>query len=402
MNEIFTIMKFSIKDMVKRKSFIISNIVILILIIVGFNIPNILNMLSLSNGKEKILISDKYNIFEQNLSNLNNTGYELLFSNDTIDEIKEKVLNDEIDSGIFIQKTENSINLTYIIENEMLSNELSSDFLNTLTDTYKNMQIEKLNLTDEEKMSINPVFTYDIMQVDEMNTNETIIMIMLILLFFAIYYFSIKVSSSITIEKTSKIIETLVTSTNPRNIVLGKTIGIGIVGLFQIVLIIIVSLISAKLFVDQKILSNVLDLSSFNILSITIMILYFILGYTIYACLYAFTGSMVNKPEDVQSANMPVSILSMIAFYMSFYTMSGPASEVNLFASYFPLASPFCMPFRYILGVASFSEVLLSLVILIASIVIISHITIKIYSNAILNYGTKLSIKNIIQLYKQK
>ena len=128
----------------------------------------------------------------------------------------------------------------------------------------------------------------------------------------------------------------------------------------------------------------------------------FILGYLAYALLYALTGSTVSKPEDIQSANTPVALLAVIGFYLSYFTMMNPTSDLNLFASLFPISSPFCMPFRIMMGLASIRDVALSIAILIVTIVVISHIAIKIYSNAILNYGTKMTFKDIIKVYKDK
>ena len=82
--------------------------------------------------------------------------------------------------------------------------------------------------------------------------------------------------------------------------------------------------------------------------------------------------------------------------------MMNPTSELNSFASLFPLSSPFCMPFRVMMGLAGFKDVLLSIIILLITIILIANITIKIYSNAILNYGSKMSLKDIIKIYKQK
>ena len=227
-------------------------------------------------------------------------------------------------------------------------------------------------------------------------------MLLSCVLFFAIYFCAYQVSSSITIEKTSKIMETLVTSTNPRTIVLGKTIGIGLVGLMQIVLFAIVAIISAYSFLNAELLENLFDMSSFTPYLAIIMIIYFILGYFAYALMYALTGSTVSKPEDIQSANTPIAIITMIGFYLAYFTLTDPTGNLNLFAALLPISSPFCMPLRVMMGIASGWEVAFSIIILVAACAIIAHIAIKIYSNAILNYGTKMSLKDIIRTYKEK
>ena len=82
--------------------------------------------------------------------------------------------------------------------------------------------------------------------------------------------------------------------------------------------------------------------------------------------------------------------------------MMNPASELNVFASMFPISSPFCMPFRIMMGLAKPTDVIISIVILLITGIIIAKIAIKIYSNAILNYGTKMSFYDIVKMYKQK
>ena len=124
------------------------------------------------------------------------------------------------------------------------------------------------------------------------------------------------------------------------------------------------------------------------------------MGYFTYALLYALTGSTVSKPEDIQSANGPVAILAVVGFYLSYFTMMNPTSSLNVFASLFPISSPFCMPFRIMMGLASTTDVIVSIAILLVTILVIAQIAIKIYSSAILNYGTKMSLKDMVNIYK--
>lgn len=196
--------------------------------------------------------------------------------------------------------------------------------------------------------------------------------------------------------------ETLVTSTSPRTIILGKTIGIGLVGLGQILLFAVTAIFSAYTFLDRELLSSMFDLSTFTPYLAIIMIVYFVLGYFAYALLYALTGSTVSKPEDIQSANTPIALLTMFSFYLAYFTLTDPTGNLNTFAALFPFSSPFCMPLRVMMGVASVWEVIGSLIILIVSCAVISHIAIKIYSSAILNYGNKMSLKDIIKAYKDR
>ena len=406
MKDIITVMKFTIKDMVKRKSFVISTIIILVLILIGFNVPNIIKSFKGEDTGDKLLIVDNDNIFEGNLELLKqaNLGYDIEIGNASFDEIKEKIENEEISDAIMIEKQENNIKIRYIVENTTMMEDVPETIVNSINSLYSNIQINKLGLTEEQLQSITPNFEFSLEQTDEdeANGNIFVMMLMSIVLFYAIYFCAYQVSSSITTEKTSKIMETLVTSTSPKTIVLGKTLGIGIVGLIQLILIVGTALISAKSFLEPELLDAVLDMSSITVYLGIITIIYFILGYFAYALLYALTGSTVSKPEDIQSANGPVAILAVVGFYLSYFTMMNPTSELNTFAALFPISSPFCMPFRIMMGLASGREVALSIAILIVTILVIAKIAIKIYSNAILNYGTKMGLKDIINIYKDK
>lgn len=406
MKDILTVMKFTINDMIKRKSFIISTLIILILIVIGFNIPNIIDSFKGEDVGEKLLIVDNDNIFEGNLELLKqmDLDYEVEIAQVNFNEIKTKIENDEIEEAIIIEKQENNIKIRYIVENTTMMEEVPEDIVNTINSLYMNMQINKLDLTQEELESITPNFEFSLEQTEDEKASGNILamMFMSIVLFYAIYFCAYQVSSSITTEKTSKIMETLVTSTNPRTIVLGKTIGIGIVGLLQMIIIVGTALVSAKSFLEPELLDSILDMSNITPYLGIITIIYFILGYFAYALLYALTGSTVSKPEDIQSANTPVAILAVIGFYLSYFTMMNPTSELNLFASLFPVSSPFCMPFRIMMGLANGTDVAISIILLIATILIIAKVAIKIYSNAILNYGTKMSFKDIINMYKDK
>ena len=406
MRDILTVMKFTIKDMIKRKSFIISTLIILVMIVIGFNIPNIINSMSGEDSGSKSFIVDNENIFEGNLELLKqmDLGFEIQIGQATYEEIKEKIENGEIDDAIIIEKQNNNVKIRYIVESKTMMTGVPEKLVNTINTLYTNMQINKLGLTEVELQSITPNFEFSLEQTDEEEAtgNVLVIMLMSIVLFYAIYFCAYQVSSSITTEKTSKIMETLVTSTTPTTIVLGKTIGIGIVGLIQMIVIVTTALISANIFLDQELLNSVLDMSNITPFLGIITIIYFILGYLAYALLYALTGSTVSKPEDIQSANQPVAILAVIGFYLAYFTMMNPTSELNLFAALLPISSPFCMPFRIMMGLSNATDIIISIVILIVTILIIAKVAIKIYSNAILNYGTKMNLKDIINIYKEK
>lgn len=411
MKDLFTVASFTIKDMIKRKSFIISNLIILAIIVLLFNVPNILNAImgdNTSSQNTKILIVDEDNIFEGTLEQINqmDIGYEATIETETItfDEIKQKIDNNEIDDALVITKKDGQINMQYIVENLAMVSQMPQSLTNAISTIYSNLSISKLGLTPEQIQTLSGNFNFEMIQTEEeeVQGNQFAMMMMSLVLFYAIYFCAYQVSSSITTEKTSKIIETLVTSTKPKTIVLGKTIGIGVVGLIQIAAIIITALISSALFLEEGALDGIVDFSTITPFLGFITAIYFILGYATYALLYALTGSTVSKPEDVQSANGPIAIIAVIGFYLAYFTMMNPTSEVNKLAAILPISSPFCMPFRVMMGIATNSEIAISIAVMLVTILVVAQISIKIYSQAILNYGSKMSLKDIFKMYKNK
>lgn len=407
MQSLFTVIKFTMKDILSRKSFRISTIIILVLIVLGFNVPNIINNINGGDFNDQIILSDPDHVFDgqlESLKNVEDLGYDPIIESLDYETLKTKVQNGDVSSALLISKTDQNPTIRYIVKNTATITNPPQDLLDQLTNLYTSIQIQKLGLTEKQLNTLDPHFTFSVEQTEdqEVSGNVFVMMILSCVLFFAIYFCAYQVSSSITIEKTSRIIETLVTSTSPTNIILGKTIGIGLIGLFQVILFGLTAIISAHLFLDPKLLSSLLDLSNFTPYLILITLLYFVLGYFMYALLYALTGSTVSKPEDIQSANTPIALLTMFGFYLAYFTLTNPTGDLNIFASLLPFSSPFCMPLRVMMGVANGWDVALSILILIVTCAIIARIAIKIYSSAILNYGSRLSLKDIIKTYKEK
>lgn len=407
MKNLKTVTAFTISEMVRRKSFIISTLVILIIIALAFNIPNIMKKLGNDGSGEKVLIIDPENLFEGMANNLNEAGlgYEFQTTDEDLklEEIKEKIKND-VDACIKFSKQENTVKMEYIVESAAVSyGEVPQTLVATFTNLYSNLQVKKLNLSPEELSSLEPEFDVTLTETDEnaAKGNIFIMMMISIVLFYAVFFCAGQVSTAITTEKTSKIIETLVTSTDSKTIVLGKTLGIGIVGLIQVILMMIVAIISAKFCMDPEILSSIFDVSTITPTLFIITLIYFCLGYGLYSLFFALTGATVSKPEDVQSANGPVSFVAVIGFYLAYFSMMNPSSSVNKIAGIVPISSPFCMPLRVMMGTATTGEVITSVLVLIATTALVAMLAIKVYSSTILNTGARLSLKDAIKMARE-
>ena len=409
MRDTFIVAKYTIKEMLRKKSFIITTIIILVMIVLGFNVPNIIDSFNETEEGGELattLVQDYDNVFGSAFNE------DLKFPTNVVqktdlskDELKKKVSDEEIEDALIISfdNEAKTVKYEYIIKDATFISGLPTELEETLKRLYQYNKFTSFGLEESQIESLYPNYETTVTAVEDEPKGNVFLMLMLsIVLFYAIYFNAFQVSASITTEKTSKIIETIATSTSPTNIVIGKTLGTGLVGLIQLALIVGTTYVSATNFMDKALIDNVLDTSTLTIGFAFILFAYFLLGYLFYSFIYALTGSTVSKPEDVQTANQPVAIITVIGFYFAYFTLINPTSTLNSIAAIVPLSSPFCMPLRVMMGLSSTSEIITSLVVLIITIVLVAYISIRIYTNAILNYGSRLTIKDLIKMFKQR
>lgn len=396
MKNLWTVTGFTIKDMLSRKSFIISTIIILAIIVVAFNIPNIMNKFNGDGFEEKVLVIDSENLFGDSVALLDQMELEYKFEftkeNLSKEQVKEKIDNKEIDTVLRFTEENGEVKMEYIVESSASTmGEVPKSLIMAFQSIYSSKKITELNITPEELAAISPQFNIEVVETDEnaAKGNLFIMMMISIVLFYAIIFCAQQVSTAITTEKTSKIIETLVTSTKPSTIVLGKTLGIGLIGILQIVLIIVTAILSAHFCMEPEILESLFDLSNITPQLVVITIVYFIFGYALYSLGFALTGSTVNKPEEVQAANTPITFIAIAGFYLAYFSMMNPSSSLNKISGLLPISSPFSMPLRVMMGTATTGELISSIIIIAVTTLIVAVVSIKIYSSAILNIGTK-------------
>jgi ABC-2 type transport system permease protein len=228
-------------------------------------------------------------------------------------------------------------------------------------------------------------------------------LIVIFVLFFAIYYFGYGIAVSVAAEKTSRVMETLVTSTKPSNIILGKTAAMGLLGLAQLALILFTAAITYRLFFPKNfsVFGQSIDFSAFTPLVLTMILLYFLLGYLLYAMMNAVAGASISKSEDVNTAIAPINMIALASFYAAYFPATMPnAGKIATITSVIPFTAPFSMPGRLLMGNVPALELAGSVALLIATISFLAWISIKIYSAAILHYGNRLKISDLMKMAK--
>ena len=415
MKDMLTVLKYTIKENITKKSFIITTIILMTMIVLICNIPNIINFFESEEAvveNSKFVVVDAENLIGTELNDLTELGkamyMDIEIKNSISDEITEQIRNDELDAMIEILKNEETgmIKLKYTSKGSMFTDDYSiaNQFATMIKSIIVNKELINSNVNLDTINMINSEIEFETKYLDDENDNYAVAMAASFILFFAVYFYGNFVAVSVSSEKTSRVMETLITSTSPRNIIIGKTLAMGIVGLGQMILLIVTALASYKLFIpaEMDIISTMIGNINFSVTSIAICIIYFVLGYTVYAFLNAVTGATVSKVEDLNSAQTPVALISLFCFYLAYFTATVPDSSASKFASIFPFSSAFSMPGRILAGGATTTEIALSIALLVATAIILAFISIKVYSGAVLHYGKRLNIKDLLKLSKEK
>jgi ABC-2 type transport system permease protein len=227
--------------------------------------------------------------------------------------------------------------------------------------------------------------------------------VFIVLMFLSILIYGMWVATGVAAEKSSRVMELMISAASPRQLVIGKVAGIGGAGLTQYVAIAVPALLALAL--QDRIAQAVLGpggAAGAPITGLTGELLlaygtFFLLGFTLYAFVYAAVGSFVNRPDDLQTLALPLSLLAMVGYLGALpILLTGGGGGIARLMSFLPPFSPFAMLARLMVGQVPLWEVALSLVLLVASIVIVAAAAIRIYSAGVLLYGQRPGLRDFV------
>ena len=240
-----------------------------------------------------------------------------------------------------------------------------------------------------------------------------------LLIYIFIFMYGTMVMRSIIEEKTNRIVEVIISSVKPFKLMMGKIIGVSLIGLTQFILWI--CLTSLLFFVSQAyfvnitevestqeiemqsmILEGLMYLNNINLVEILLAFLfYFIGGYLMYGSLFAAVGSAVDAEADSQQFILPVTVPLILSFILIQPIMENPDSSLAFWMSIFPLTSPIIMMVRIPFGVSDW-ELLVSILVLVGSFILSTKLAAKIYRTGILMYGKKINYKELWKWLRYK
>ena len=327
------------------------------------------------------------------------TDYDVQSTNEEIAVIKEQIASGAAECAFVLT---GATSYTYYVDNFSMYDSNTAVADEVLQNNYRMNAMISSGMTAEQADEVMNIQIAG--EVENLGKNQAqnyfYTYIMIFALYFVIMLYGQMVSTNVATEKSSRAMEVLITSAKPTSMMFGKVLASCIAGLVQIVAIFGSAVIFYNLNVEYW-RDNALVQSIFNIPPelLVYMLIFFILGFLIYAFLYGAIGSTATKLEDINTSTMPLTIFFVIAFMVVMICMNlgDVDNTVMKICSYVPFTSPMAMFTRIAMSTVPMYEILISIAILIGSSIGIGVLSAKIYRVGVLLYGTTPKIGSIIK-----
>jgi ABC-2 type transport system permease protein len=206
-----------------------------------------------------------------------------------------------------------------------------------------------------------------------------------LLLYGQIFGYGFWVAMGVVEEKSSRVVEVVLSRIRPAQLLAGKIIGIGVLGLGQLIIIVAVGLTVAVVSGSTEIPPGTGGI-------IAIIVAWFLLGYGFYACCFGVAGALVSRIDDLQHTTGPMQVLLIGSFLLAIFSGDDPNSTMSMVASYIPPSAPLIMPTRVAAGVVTLPEVLVSVALTLGATVLLIPLAGRVYSRAILRLGKPVKL----------
>ncbi len=208
----------------------------------------------------------------------------------------------------------------------------------------------------------------------------------LLLLYIAVLIYGTTILYGVTEEKTNRVVEVLLSTIKPWQLLGGKILGIGLLGIAQFAGTIVVALFTVRLM-------DAYEIPSLNAWSVVNLVVWFILGFLIYGVLFGAAGSLVSRAEDAQNVSFPMSLVAVAGFMLAIFTLSAPDGPAAVIGTFFPLTAPFVVPVRAALDAIPVWQYGAALIITIASTIGLVLVAGRIYAGGLLRFGSRVKLR---------
>jgi len=406
MNNFFLILSQSYFSKLKAKSFIISTVIIAAALVLLANFDSIISNFS-DDDKSKIAVQDETgNLYDPLVQQMKvmNSEIELEPATQSMEEIEKNIESEELKGLLILSESDEGLPQALYKSNSLSDSNVSGELQVALQNVKSSLAASKLELSGDELALLSGPVAFEkealiegAKSEEELSQARGIVYVLLFFIYFSVIAYANMTAMEVATEKSSRVMEILISSVSPVKQMFAKIIGIGLAGLTQLAVILAVgyfTMIQKK----DELVGDFFEGFGFESLSVGVIIyavIFFLLGYFLYATLAALLGSLVSRIEDVQQMIMPMTFLIMIGFFISMFGLGNPESSFVTITSYIPFFTPMVMFLRVGMLNLPVYEPVIGIVVLLATIIILGIFGARVYRGGVLLYGKSNSFKDI-------
>jgi ABC-2 type transport system permease protein len=417
MSSFWTILFHTYVSKLKTKSFIITTIVTVLIFIALTNMTNIIEYFNKDEETEKIAVIDEsgelFPLFETQMKTINQEIEIVKYTNQIV-EAEEEVLAEEYEGVLILNYDQNQLPSAVYKSLNVADFTLPGALESGVGQIKVQLAASQLQLTPDQLAGIYepPVFERVALKdnaktQEELSEARGLVYVLLFVIYFAVIMYANMIAMEVATEKSSRVMEILISSVSPIKQMFGKILGIGLLSLTQLVFLLGVGYFFVKRNLEsmQGGFFEFLGFQNIPLSTIIYAVIFFILGYFLYATLAALLGSLVSRIEDVQQMITPMTLVVVAGFMIAMFGLNQPDTAFITITSYIPFFTPMLMFMRVGMLTLPTWEPILGILILIVSIVLLAIFGARVYKGGVLMYGKSSSFKDIkkaLQLTKNE
>ncbi|KGP90031.1 hypothetical protein N780_07330 [Pontibacillus chungwhensis BH030062] len=416
MNKFWIVMSHTYFSRLKSKTFLITTGIILLLIVALTNFQSVMDSVGSDDEESaqgpKVAIVDETGQFitplkEQLSAQQAELKLESYSGNE--EEAKQAVQEGEYRGVLTLQTSEDGIPSGTYYTKQIAENSISGRLQQALQQVKVSVATEKAGI---DQQTVNGIFSpvaFEKVALDkeakteeELSEARGLVYVMLFLLYMGVIMYGNMIAQEVAQEKSSRVMEILISSVSPVTQMFGKIIGIALLGITQFGLILLVGVQSVTANMDnlQGGIFTYFGLGDANTSTLIFAGVFFLLGYLLYATLAAMLGSLVSRTEDAQQVVTPMILLIVAAFMIAMYGLNAPETTLVTVTSFIPFFAPMLMFLRVGMLDIPWWEVGISIGLLIGTILVLAVVGGRIYRGGVLMYGKGNMVKSFKRAFQ--
>lgn len=407
MNNFWIILFHTYLSKLKTKSFVVTTILTVAIVVGLTNMTNIIDFFNKGEGGEKIAVIDETSSLVEPLQqqlDASNSDLKLEVYTKSEEDGDKAVENGDYSGLLVISLDAENLPIATYKAMSISDTTTSSALQAGLQQIKTQMAASQINLSQEQLAKLyEPVpmekvaLEENAKTEEELNQARGLVYVLLFVIYFAVIMYANMIAMEVATEKSSRVMEILISSVSPIKQMFAKILGVGLLSLTQLAVLLGVGYFSIKQNLESMEggFFSFFGFGAVSIATISYAVIFFLLGYFLYATLAAFLGSLVSRIEDVQQMITPMTLLVVAGFMIAMFGLGQPETPFITISSYIPFFTPMLMFMRVGMLTLPAWEPILGIVILLVTIILLAVFGARVYKGGVLMYGKSNSFKDI-------